>query len=606
MEIENIKSPQDIKRLDIKDLEGVCASIRAKIISTVEESGGHLSSNLGAVEIITALHYVFNCPADKLIFDVGHQAYTHKILTGRLDGFDKLRKNGGISGFPKPEESEYDCFATGHSSTSLSVALGLSTAAKLKGEHYSTVALLGDGALTGGMAYEALNEIGSEQLPVIIVLNDNEMSISKNVGAMSKHLTRLRVSKRYAKMKSEIKRAVSTIPLLGDGIIYLLEKSKKILKRIVLSNKMFEAMGISYYGPFDGHNIRELVEVFSQVKNTKTPVIVHVLTDKGHGLNSAILDPAHSHGVSGAVKSNGKSFSDILGKFLVCAAEKDDKIVAITAAMAIGTGLEEFAEKYPSRFRDVGIAEEHAVTLSAALASAGIKPYFAVYSTFLQRGFDQILHDVCIGGYPVKLCIDRAGAVGADGVTHQGVFDISYLSLIPGMTVMTPSDGDEFRQMLEYSLEFDKPLAIRYPKSYSIDRSHAPIAYGKWEVLRKEKSNVYVLAAGSRAVDIAEEASSFVKINTVNCRFVKPLDEPFLSSINKKGNVIITVEDNVRRGGFGEAVLSYLNSVSKNESAKVIILAHPDKFIDDREIDSTLSSSGISAANLTDIVKSLE
>ncbi|MCH5350459.1 MAG: 1-deoxy-D-xylulose-5-phosphate synthase [Clostridiales bacterium] len=604
MELENIKSPQDIKRLDIKDLEGVCDLIRAKIISAVEESGGHLSSNLGAVELITALHYVFNCPTDKFVFDVGHQAYTHKILTGRLDGFDKLRKNGGISGFPKPEESEYDCFATGHSSTSLSVALGLSTAAKLKGEHYSTVAVIGDGALTGGMAYEALNEIGSEQLPVIIVLNDNEMSISKNVGAMSKHLTRLRVSKRYAKMKSEIKRAVSTIPLLGDGIIYLLDKSKKILKRIVLSNKMFEAMGISYYGPFDGHNIRELVEVFSQVKNTKTPVIVHVLTDKGHGHFGAINDPAHSHGVSGAEKSSGKLFSDILGKFLVEAAEKDDKIVAITAAMAIGTGLEEFAEKYPTRFKDVGIAEEHAVTLGAALASAGIKPYFAVYSTFLQRGFDQILHDVCIGGYPVKLCVDRAGAVGADGVTHQGVFDISYLSLIPGMTVMSPSDGAEFRQMLDYSLTFDKPLAIRYPKSYSIDRDHAPIEYGKWETIRSDKSNVYVLAAGSRALEVAEKSAESVKMNLVNCRFIKPLDTGFLDSINKKGNVIITVEDNVGRGGFGESVLSYLNGTSLNATVK--ILAHPDKFIDDRDVNSTLAGSGISAENLTDIVKNLE
>ena len=604
MDLDKIKSPQDIKRLDIKDLTDVCESIRSRIISAVEENGGHLSSNLGTVEIITALHYVFNCPTDKFIFDVGHQAYPHKILTGRADGFDKLRKNGGISGFPQPEESEYDCFGMGHSSTSLSVALALATAAKLKGEKNATVAVIGDGALTGGMAYEALNEIGSEQMPVIIVLNDNEMSISKNVGAMSKYLTRLRVSKRYARMKSEIKRAVSTIPLLGDGIIYVMERSKRILKRIVLSNKMFEAMGISYYGPFDGHNIRELVEVFTQVKNTDVPVIIHVLTDKGHGLNSAISDPAHSHGVSGAEKSDGKLFSDVLGKFLVDAAEKDDKVVAVTAAMAIGTGLEEFAEEYPTRFKDVGIAEEHAVTYSAALASAGIKPYFAVYSTFLQRGFDQLLHDACIGNYPIKLCIDRAGAVGSDGVTHQGVFDISYLSVIPNMTVMCPCDGDELKMMLEFSLDYDRPLAIRYPKSYSADMPHAPIEYGKWETLVQSDSKVYVLATGCRAVAAAQEAEDSVKINIINCRFVKPLDESFLNSINKKGNVIITVEDNVRRGGFGESVLSYLNEVGLKATVK--ILAHPDKFIDDRDINSTLKSSGISADNLTYIVKNLE
>lgn len=604
MDLDNIKSPQDIKRLDINELAEVADAIRSRIISAVNESGGHLSSNLGTVELIVALHYVFNCPTDKFVFDVGHQSYPHKILTGRNDGFEKLRKNGGVSGFPQPAESEFDSFGTGHSSTSLSVALGLATAARLKGEFNATVAVLGDGALTGGMAYEALNEIGSEQMPVIIVLNDNEMSISKNVGAMSKYLTRLRVSKRYARMKNEIKRAVSTIPLLGDGIIYLMERSKRILKRVVLSNKMFEAMGISYYGPFDGHNIRELVDVFSQVKNTASPVLVHVLTDKGRGLSSAKTDPAHSHGVSGAEKSDGKLFSDILGRFLVSAAETDEKIIAVTAAMAIGTGLEEFAEKYPTRFKDVGIAEEHAVTYSAALASGGMKPYFAVYSTFLQRGFDQLLHDVCIGGYPVKLCIDRAGAVGADGVTHQGTFDLSYLSVIPNMTVMCPSDGDEFKLMLDYSLDFDKPLAIRYPKSYKSDRKHLPIEYGKWETLRSEKSRVYVLAAGCRAVEVAEKACDEVKTNLVNCRFVKPLDEDFLSSVNKKGNVIITVEDNVRRGGFGESVLSYLNSVGQN--AVVKILAHPDKFIDDRDVSSTLTESGISAENLIYIVKNLE
>ncbi|MDE5592869.1 MAG: 1-deoxy-D-xylulose-5-phosphate synthase, partial [Clostridiales bacterium] len=368
-------------------------------------------SNLGTVELTVALHYVYDCPKDKIIFDVGHQSYTHKILTGRGKAFDGLRQNGGISGFPQPEESEYDAFTAGHASTSLSVALGLAEAAKQTADPKSVVAVIGDGALTGGMAYEALNAIGSEQLPVTIVLNDNNMSISKNVGAMSKYLTRLRVSKKYVGMKNEIKRAVSIIPLFGDGILHLMEKGKKLLKRIVLSNKMFEEMGISYYGPFDGHNVGELIDIFEQVRKKKSPALVHIITDKGRGLKSAVTDPEHSHGISsvGAISSN--DFSSVLGEFLTDAAQKDDRVMAVTAAMAIGTGLEKFSTVHPDKFKDVGIAEEHAVTYCAALAAGGVKPYFAVYSTFLQRGFDQIVHDVCIDGRAVTFCIDRAGVV---------------------------------------------------------------------------------------------------------------------------------------------------------------------------------------------------
>ncbi len=379
----NINSPQDLKKLKVSELDGYAEYVRGKIVAAVENNGGHLSSNLGTVELTVALHYVFDCPTDRIIFDVGHQCYTHKILTGRGEAFGGLRKNGGISGFPRPSESEYDAFGTGHASTSLSVALGFAEAAKRKGESRSTVAVIGDGALTGGLAYEALNAIGSENLPLIIVLNDNEMSISKNVGAMSNYLTRLRVSKKYTRLKGELKRSVSLIPFFGDGFLHFLEKGKKLLKNIVLSDKMFEAMGIGYYGPFDGHNIRELVEVFEQVREKREPMLVHVLTDKGRGLKSAAIDPAHSHGVS-AVELNvdEKKFSDVLGDFLSRAAKADDRVTAVTAAMAIGTGLEAFSKEFPDRFKDVGIAEEHAVTYCAALAAAGLKPYFAVYSTF--------------------------------------------------------------------------------------------------------------------------------------------------------------------------------------------------------------------------------
>ncbi len=604
MDVGDIKTPQDLKRLDIKELGSVASGIRERIITTVKSNGGHLSSNLGAVELTVALHYVFDCPDDKIVFDVGHQSYAHKLLTGRGDKFDGLRKNDGISGFPKPSESEYDAFGTGHASTSLSVALGLAEAARMKGEERRVVAVIGDGALTGGMAYEALNAIGSEGLPVIIVLNDNEMSISRNVGAMSDYLTRLRVSKKYARLKNEIKRAVSTVPIFGDGVLHLLDKGKRFLKKLVLSNKIFESMGISYYGPFNGHDVKELVGAFRHVKNKSKPALIHVVTDKGCGLESATVDPAHSHGVSAATEAHEKLFSDVLGAFLTEAAARDSRITAVTAAMAIGTGLEGFSKACPDRFKDVGIAEEHAVTYCAALASAGAKPYFAVYSTFLQRGFDQLLHDVCIGGYPVTFCVDRAGAVGSDGVTHQGLFDLSFLTVLPNMTVMCPTDGDELKSMLEFSLGFDRPLAIRYPKSYTVTRAHEPITLGKWETVRRGKSKVTVLCAGGRALDIGERAAAATDATLVNCRFVKPLDTRLIDKAVESGHRIVTVEDNVRRGGFGESVLSYINGTGR--TADVKIFAFPDAFCDERTVGSAFERAGITVENLTAACKKLE
>lgn len=599
-----IKTPQDLKRLNITELHDVCEYVRERIIGVVENNGGHLSSNLGSVELTVALHYVFDCPRDKIVFDVGHQAYAHKILTGRDEAFDGLRKNDGISGFPQPGESEYDAFIAGHASTSLSVATGLAESIKQHNGSERVIAVIGDGALTGGLAYEALNAIGSEQLPVITVLNDNEMSISKNVGAISKHLTRLRVSKKYTRLKGEVKRAVSAIPLLGDGVIHLLEKGKGFLKRMVLSNKIFEAMGIAYYGPFDGHDVGELVEVFSQVKHKDKPVLIHVITDKGHGLKSAAVDPAHSHGISSSGAKSGKQFSDVLGAFLTESAGKDGRIMAVTAAMSIGTGLEEYSKAFPTRFKDVGIAEEHAVTYCAALAAGGMKPYFAVYSTFLQRAYDEVLHDVCIGGYPVTFCIDRAGAVGADGVTHQGVFDLSYLLPMPNMTVMCPTDGAELRAMLEFSLSFDAPLAIRYPRTYATEREHAPIEYGKWERVYECGAKAYALCAGGRALDIAFDAARKIKLNIINCRFAKPLDTDMLRELNKPGNIIVTVEDNMECGGFGQSVLCALNA--EGLAAECACLAHGDAFIDDRDISSSLAASGLTAENLIGTVKSLE
>lgn len=604
MDYSLVKTPQDVKRLNISELKGLCEYLRERIVNVVETNGGHLASNLGTVELTVALHYVFDSPTDKFIFDVGHQSYTHKLLTGRGDKFDGLRRNDGISGFPQPAESEHDPFVAGHASTSLSVALGLAQATKRLNKDGRSIAVIGDGALTGGMAYEALNAIGSDGLPVVIVLNDNNMSISRNVGAMSKYLTRLRVSKKYTRMKSEIKRAVSIIPIFGEGAIHLMEKGKSFLKRVVLSEKMFDSMGISYYGPFDGHNMRELIDVFSEVSKKNKPVIVHVVTNKGNGLKSSTIDPEHTHGIASVGSVRGKDFSTVLGEFLADAAKRDNRIMAVTAAMSIGTGLEEFSKLYPDRFKDVGIAEEHAATYCAALAAGGLKPYYAVYSTFLQRCVDQVLHDVCIGKHPVTLCIDRAGAVGADGVTHQGLFDLSYLLPMPNMTVMCPTDGNELRAALEFSLGFDAPLALRYPKSYSVDREHAPIEYGKWETIRQsKKSKAYVLCAGGRALDIALDAADQIDINVINARFVKPLDVEFLNKINKPGNMIVTVEDNVRAGGFGNSVLEFIGA---NKGASFASLAHDDKFVDDRNISSTLNMSGITKENLCKVIKSLE
>lgn len=597
---DKINSPTELKSLNEDELKIYSEEIREKIIETVNIRGGHLASNLGVVELSVALHYVFDCPEDKIIWDVGHQCYAHKIITGRKDGFEKLRTNGGISGFPSPKESKFDAFLAGHSSTSLSAALGFALARDRLSQTHNIVAVIGDGALTGGMAYEALNEIGETQTKMIIVLNDNKMSISENVGAMSKYLNRLRLSGRYRELKRNVKRAVSALPFIGDGLVGAIDKSKDKIKGLFIPNKIFESLGIKYVGPFDGHDISDLIEVFESAKKCDKPILIHVCTEKGRGDTVAENNPSKFHGIGSIADSdkNEYSFSAEIGKFFCNIAESEKKLAVITAAMRDGTGLKEFSLKYPEYFYDVGIAEQHAVTMAAGMAMAGLKPYFAVYSTFLQRGFDQILHDVCLQSLPVRFLIDRAGAVGADGKTHQGIYDLSYLSMMPGMTVCTPKDVPELTKILQWSLHFDAPLAIRYPKScLKIYNTDNEIHLGKWEKLVTAASNVYIIAAGNRMIDVAV---SIENVNVYNALFIKPLDEEVLKSLNCKGNLIITLEDNVASGGFGEAVRNFYG---ETPDAIIVTLSHPDKINDNRNIESTLEMSGLNRENILRIIK---
>lgn len=590
---EKINSTADLKKLSIKELELYAEEVRTHIIDTVSANGGHLSSNLGSVELTLAMHYVFDVPNDKIVWDVGHQSYTHKIVTGRRDEFSRLRENGGISGFPRPAESECDSFIGGHSSTSLSAALGLARARDLRGENYNVITVIGDGAMTGGMAYEAINDIGQSNAKLIIILNDNKMSISRNVGAFSNYLARLRLSKPYAKFKHNLKRGVAALPFFGDKLVGVFEHARDNLKSIILSDKLFENLGIKYYGPFDGHNLKNTVELLRQVKSENRPVLLHLITNKGNGHDPAQTDPEKFHGVSPLFATAERSFSSVFGNKICELAEKDERVVTVTAAMESGTGLEEFFKRFPKRAYDVAIAEQHAVTMAAGMAAGGLKPYFAVYSSFLQRGFDQILHDVCIEKLPVTFMIDRAGVVGEDGVTHQGIFDLSYLNLMPDMTVLSPKDGRELEDMLEFSLTFDRPLAIRYPKSYAYEYpDHTPIVHGKWETVKSApKSDKYILAVGNRALDAVRNIDG---ANIVNARFIRPLDTEYLNGISENARVV-TIEDNILDGGFSSAVSAYFSSVNKKVS---LFTVGYKGFVEDFKVDSSLISGGICESNI--------
>ncbi len=596
--LEKINSPADLKKLSMNELEIYAQEVRAYIIDVVNKNGGHLSSNLGSVDFTIALHYVFDCPRDKIIFDVGHQSYAHKIITGRRNAFVGLRVDGGISGFENMRESDCDAFSTGHSSTSLSVGLGYARARDLAGENYNVISVIGDGALTGGMSYEALNNIGESGTRMIIILNDNTMSISKNVGAMSKYLGKLRLSKRYRSLKTVFKRGIDGIPLIGPALVKVTERTKSWVKRQLITNKMFEQLGIKYYGAFDGHNIRETVQILTQIKSGKQPVVLHLITNKGNGLYEAEKDPEKYHGVEGSAE-NMRKYSSIVSDKIIELADRDGKVVAVTAAMLSGTGLAAMHEKYPSRCFDVGIAEQHAVSMCAGLAAAGMKPYFAVYSSFLQRAYDQVLHDVCLNRLPVRFLIDRAGAIGADGVTHQGLFDISYLRQMPYMTILSPKDGNELEKMLDFSLTFDGPLAIRYPKGYrEIFPSDAPFSLGKWETLRESRNKAIVLAVGNRMIDLA----SRVDCSIVNVNSISPIDTAMLSELNRSGNLLITLEDGIISGGFGESVSHYLRSVG--QKCKLIGLGFENSYCDKLTVKSAFASAGLTEDNLRKIIAS--
>lgn len=591
--LDAINGPEDLKHLSISQLEKLAGEIRELLVHTVSRTGGHLAPNLGVVELTIALHRVFNSPKDKIIWDVGHQAYVHKILTGRRDKFGTLRQLNGLSGFPKRGESSHDAFGTGHSSTSISAALGFALARDLAGEKHEVLAVIGDGSLTGGQAYEALNHAGHLGVNLTVILNDNEMSISKNVGAMSEYLAKVRSDPTYSKVKHDVEYLLKRIPAIGESVAKTVERLKDSLKYLIVPGVIFEELGFTYIGPIDGHNISLLTEVLQKSKNINGPVLVHVITCKGKGYGPAESSADRFHGVgpfcveSGEVIKNGDkpSYTAVFGEALLGIAEQNSAVVAITAAMPDGTGLKKFAQKYPKRFFDVGIAEQHAITLAAGMAADGLRPVVTMYSTFLQRGYDQILHDVCLQNLPVVFAIDRAGIVGEDGATHQGVFDLSFLRHIPNLTIMAPKDENELRHMLYTAVKMDGPVAIRYPRGsglgVAIDEPMKQLPLGLAEELRTGKDVVLLAAGAMVAPSLAASdllAAQGISAWVINARFIKPLDEQLIRSLARSVGVIVTVEDNILAGGFGSAVLEYINSQSLNW-VKLLRLGMPDTFI---------------------------
>ncbi|ABY92827.1 1-deoxy-D-xylulose-5-phosphate synthase [Thermoanaerobacter sp. X514] len=611
--LEQIDSPYDLKKLDKKDFPLICEEIRQFLIEKVSKTGGHLASNLGIVELTIALHYVFNSPVDKIIWDVGHQCYVHKMLTGRKDQFDTLRKFNGLSGYTKRTESVHDIFGAGHSSTSISAALGIAKARDLKGEKYSVVAVIGDGALTGGMAFEALNNAGRSKTDLIVVLNHNEMSISENVGSLSLYLSKLRTDPTYNKLKQEVDNLLNIVPPIGKSLHKYIERIKDSVKQLVVSGMFFEEMGFTYLGPIDGHDVGSLIEVLERAKKIKGPILVHVITKKGKGYKFAEKFPDKFHSAAPFDIQTGKfvnegqaTYSDVFGKTLTEMALQDDKIVAITAAMPEGTGLIHFAKLIPERFFDVGIAEQHATTFAAGMAVQGYKPYFAVYSTFLQRAYDQLIHDVCIQKLPVVFAIDRAGIVGEDGETHQGVFDLSYLRPIPNITIMSPKDANELVEMVKLSRNLEFPVAIRYPRGkageFDITRE-CSIEFGKAELVTEGKE-IAIFALG-RMVGKVLEAKEILKVSDlqpfiVNLRFVKPLDEELILDISNKVKFIVTVEDNVIAGGVGSAILELLNS--NGIYKPVLRLGFPDKFIEHGDVENLFKKYNLDAESIANTI----
>ncbi|KAF1086524.1 1-deoxy-D-xylulose-5-phosphate synthase [Sporotomaculum syntrophicum] len=615
--LDQINSPRDVRALTLAQLDRLAGEIREEIIGTVAKNGGHLASNLGVVELTLALHCVFETPQDKIIWDVGHQCYVHKLVTGRREQFSSLRCYGGLSGFPRPDESEHDAFGTGHSSTSISVALGMVLARDFRGDRNNVVAVIGDGSMTGGMAFEALNHAGQLKKDLIVVLNDNKMSISANVGAMSGYLNRIRTDPKYSRGKDEIEHILRRIPTIGSTVAKVAERIKDSFKYLVVPGMIFEELGFTYLGPIDGHNIPSMLETLEQAKALGGPVLVHVVTEKGRGYAPAVQKADKFHGIgpfdinsgSSLEKNDISTYTEIFGRTLVKLAEQDPAIVAITAAMCSGTGLSGFAQKFPERFFDVGIAEQHAVTLAAGLASEGFKPVVAIYSTFLQRAYDQIIHDVCLPKLPVVFAVDRAGIVGDDGPTHHGLFDISYLRSVPNMSIMAPADENELQHMLHTALQLNSPCALRFPRGtglgVALDRHSRALSVGQAEVLVEGK-DITLLAVGN-TVPAARRAASVLKeqgvlATVINARFIKPLDEECITRWAARTGRLITVEENILAGGFGASVLELL-AVKDMTGVQVKCLGIGDIFLEHGSQSFLRDKYGLQSENIVNIAR---
>lgn len=608
--LEKIQKPNDIKKIPADQLPALAEEIREFIIESLSKTGGHLASNLGVVELTIAMHRVFDLPKDKLIWDVGHQSYTHKILTGRKDGFETLRREGGISGFPKRSESDCDVFDTGHSSTSISAGVGYVRARELKKENYSVISIIGDGALTGGMAYEALNNAASLKSNFIIVLNDNEMSITENVGGMSSYLSGLRTASAYTDFKMDVTKALNRIPGIGPGMVDAMRKTKSSIKQIIIPGMLFENMGLTYLGPVDGHNIPQLIKTFQEAKRFEGPILVHVLTQKGRGYEPAMRHPARFHGAGPfdvktglPVGKSNPTYTDVFSTVMRKMGDRRKDVAAVTAAMMTGVGLKRFSNMFPDRCFDVGIAEEHAVTFAAALSLGGITPVVAIYSSFLQRAYDQIMHDVCMQNLHVVFAIDRAGLVGYDGETHHGIFDLSYLGSMPNMTILAPKNLWELSDMIKFAVDYDGPIAVRYPRGEAytgLKEFRAPICLGKSEVIH-EGSRVALLAVGSM-VKMAEEVQKQLKERMdmdaalVNARFVKPIDEELLRSFADTYELVVTLEENVKDGGFGERVLAFAEEEDLPFGVEIIAL--PDRFIPHGSVSYQMKQVGFTPEDI--------
>jgi len=618
--LDKIDSPEDVKNLSTSDLEVLAEEIRKFIVDVVSKTGGHLASNLGVVELTIALHYVFDSPRDKIVWDVGHQSYAHKLLTGRRDSFHTLRKHGGIAGFTRISESPYDAFSTGHSSTSISAGLGMACAKRLKGDTGKVIAVIGDGSMTSGIAFEGLNQAGGIHKDLIVILNDNDMSIAKNVGALSSFLSRTFSKKYLQDLKKEFGEFLKSLPRIGDDVYQVAKRTEDSFKTFVTPGMLFEAFNFDYFGPINGHRLKHLVDILNNIKNANEPVLLHVITKKGKGYPPAEKNPVHYHGVSCFEIETGNcipkgtdipTYTQVFGNTMIHLAETDHRVVAVTAAMPEGTGLQKFSEMYPDRFFDVGIAEQHSVTFAAGMATEGMRPVVAIYSTFLQRAYDQVIHDVCIESLPVVFALDRAGIVGEDGPTHHGVFDFSYLRCLPNMVLMAPKDENELRRMLLTALSYSGPISLRYPRGAAVgvalDEDIRPLPIGKGEVL-SEGDDLLILAIGStvyeslKAAEILEHEG--IAATVVNCRFVKPIDAELIVSLAERIPRIITVEENMRQGGFGSAVLECLTDHGVN-GVYVKRIGLPDTFIEHGPQGMLRTQCGIDAAAIVQTAQKL-